>query len=282
LGEASLRGRWSLQINFNLWFKTMYSRAWVRVRSTFGEPAWLAVNLSVPLLSSLAMALLYGSVGLSKYTGFAILGGVMLAFWGNVLWSMASQFNWDKEEGIFEIYLVSPAPITAILVGMSLGGILATLPSATLVAVIGWLFFSTSINPSWPSVILTFVLTLASLYAMGMLLSSLYLAYGREAESLNNAIGEPINLLSGLYFPSIGFGSPFPFAIQFIASLIPLTIGMDALRKSVFYASGFGSIWLDLVTLAVMAVVLLYLGDKALTALENRGRRQGTLVVRLR
>jgi ABC-2 type transport system permease protein len=228
------------------------------------------------------MALLYGSTGLSRFAGFAILGGIMLAFWGNVLWSMASQFNWDKEVGIFEIYLVSPAPISAILVGMSVGGILATLPSAALVTLIGSVFFSLSINPSWTAVFLTFILTLASLYAMGMLLSSLYLAYGREAESLNNAIGEPINLLSGLYFPSIGTGSPFPFAIQVAASLIPLTIGMDALRKSVFYTGNIRSLSFDLLILASMAVVLLFLGDKALKALEERGRREGTLVVRLK
>jgi ABC-2 type transport system permease protein len=228
------------------------------------------------------MALLYGSTGLSKYTGFAILGGIMLAFWGNVLWSMASQFNWDKEVGIFEMYLVSPAPITAVLVGMSVGGIFATLPSAAFLALIGWAFFSASISPSWVAVFLTFILTLGSLYAMGMLLSSLYLAYGREAESLNSAIGEPINFLSGLYFPSIGIGSPFPFALQLAASLIPLTIGMDALRKSVFYANGIGAVGLDLVILGSMAVILLFLGDRALTALENRGRREGTLVMRLR
>jgi len=271
-----------MRLDLNLWFRTMYSRAWVRVRSTYGEPLWVAVNLSVPLLSSLAMALLYGSAGLSEYTGFAILGGIMLAFWGNVLWSMASQFNWDKEVGIFEIYLVSPAPISAILVGMSLGGVLATAPSALLVAVIGWLFFSAAMNPSWAAVLLTFFLTLASLYAMGMLLSSLYLAYGREAESLNSAIGEPINFLSGLYFPSIGIGSPFPFALQLAASLIPLTIGMDALRKSVFLADNLAAIWPDMLLLAAMAVVLLIIGDRALKALENRGRREGTLVLRLR
>jgi ABC-2 type transport system permease protein len=271
-----------MQVDLNLWLRTMYSRAWVRVKSTYGEPIWVAVNLSVPLLSSCAMALLYDSTGLTNYTGFAILGGIMLAFWGNVLWSMASQFNWDKEVGIFEIYLVSPAPISAILVGMSLGGILATAPSAAFVAVIGWAFFSVSITPAWPTVFLTFILTLASLYAMGMLLSSLYLVYGREAESLNSAIGEPINFLSGIYFPSIGTGSPFPFALQIAASIIPLTIGMDALRKSVFYAYDFRSVWLDLVILAAMSIVLLFLGDKALKALEERGRRLGTLVVRLR
>lgn len=243
---------------------------------------WVAVNLSVPLLSSMAMALLYASTGLSRFTGFAILGGVMLAFWGNVLWSMASQFNWDKEVGIFEIYLISPAPISAILVGMSLGGILATVPSASFVALIGWAFFSLSISPSWLAVFLTFILTLAALYAMGMLLSSLYLAYGREAESLNTAVGEPINFLSGIYFPAIGSGSPFPFALQMATSLIPLTIGMDALRKSVFYTEDVRAVWLDLIILGVMSVILLFLGDKALKALEERGRRQGTLVMRLR
>jgi len=99
-----------MQTELNLWLRTMYSRAWVRVRSTYGEPAWLAVNLAVPLLSSSAMGLLYRSTGVGEYAGFAILGGIMLAFWGNVLWAMASQFNWDKEEGIFEIYLVSQRP----------------------------------------------------------------------------------------------------------------------------------------------------------------------------
>src|SRR5438128_12697567 len=127
--------------------------------------------------------MVYRAYGLNSFTGFAILGGVMISFWGNVLWSMASQFNWDKQVGLFEIYITSPAPISAILVGMSLGGILGTAPSAAMVAVLGWAIFHPPINPAWPTAIATFVITLASLYALGMTLSSLYLVYGREAES---------------------------------------------------------------------------------------------------
>ena len=69
-----------MPLNINLWYRTMYSRAWVRFKSIYGEPMWVAINLAVPLLSSLAMALLYGSTGLTRYEGFAILGGVVLAF----------------------------------------------------------------------------------------------------------------------------------------------------------------------------------------------------------
>jgi len=264
------------------WVRTMKARALVRLWSIFGEPLWIVVSMGFPVLTSLAMALLYFSIGATGYIGFAVLGGVMVSFWGNVLWSMASQFNWDKQEGLFEIYLTSPASITAILIGMSVGGIIGTVPSAILVTAIGWALFHPVVSASWGGVALTFGLTLASLYSMGMVLSSLYLAYGREAESLNNVLQEPVSMLSGLYFPSLGAGSPFPLALQAAASLIPLTIGMDALRKTLFYDSGLGQVWPDLAVLAVMAVVLLYLSKLALRYLENLGRRDGTIAVRIR
>src|SRR5437870_1852970 len=127
-------------------------------------------------------------------------------------------------------------------------------------------------------------LTLASLYAMGMALSSLYLAYGREADSVNEDLHEPVSLISGVYFPSTGGFSPFPLAVQAGASLIPLTLGMDALRKTLFFGQGFGEFYLDLerLALAVMGVALLLASSKALKFLENKGRRTGTIAVRQR
>jgi ABC-2 type transport system permease protein len=265
------------------WIRAMKARAVVRIWSQFGEPLWIVVNVGFPIFSSSALALLYESAGLAGYTGFAILGGIMISFWGNVLWSMASQFYWDKQEGLFEIYLTSPCSISAILIGMSVGGIVGTAPSAVMVAIVGWLFFHPVLaTSSWLAVVLTFTLTLASLYSLGMLLSSLYLAYGRAAESLNNALQEPVSMLSGVYFPSIGQLSPFPFGLQVAASLIPLTLGMDALRRTLFFSQGLSSVWLELVALAAMAVILLASSSAALRALENKGRRDGTIAVRIR
>lgn len=260
----------------------MYARAWVRVKSVYDEPLWLLVNIGFPLFTSTGMALLYRSAGLASFSGFAILGGIMMAFWGNVLWGMASQFYWDKQVGIFDIYLVSPASITAILVGMSIGGIFSTAPSAVITAILGWLLFTPPIAPSWLAVILVFTITLISLYAVGMLLSSLYLAYGREGEAVNEALSEPVTMLSGLYFPTLGSTSPFPLALQAVISLIPLTIGMDALRRTVFYSEDLGSIASSLAVLTAMTLVLIFSASRALKILEERGRKEGTLSVRLR
>ncbi len=271
-----------MNLRANLWLKTVYARTWVRTKSIYGEPLWVAVNVGFPFFTSMALSLLYRNSGLSSGIGFAILGGVMVSFWGNVLWSMASQFNWDKQQGLFELYITSPAPISAILVGMSLGGILGTAPSAAMVAILGWVFFAPPVSPLWPLVALTFALTLASLYAMGMALSSLYLVYGREADSVNEALHEPVSFLSGVYFPT---NIAFPAALQAVALLIPLGVGMDALRGSLFGSQdpmATAAIFRDIILLSIMGVVLLVAASKALKILEEKGRRAGTIAVRQR
>ncbi len=245
----------------SLWLKTVYARTWVRTKSIYGEPLWVAVNVGFPFFTSLALSLLYSSAGLKAGIGFAFLGGVMVSFWGNVLWSMASQFNWDKQQGLFELYVTSPAPISAILIGMSLGGILGTAPSALTLAVIGWLLFAPPANPLWPLVALTFALTLASLYAMGMALSSLYLVYGREADSVNEALHEPVSFLSGVYFPS-SLGTLFSLNSTGATDLTP--------------------VYRDLLLLAIMGITLLFAASKALKILEEKGRQAGTIAVRQR
>ena len=75
----------------------MKARALVRLWSIYGEKLWIVVNMGFPVLSSLALALLYFSIGATNYVGFAVLGGVLVSFWGNVLWSMASLFKLDKQ-----------------------------------------------------------------------------------------------------------------------------------------------------------------------------------------
>jgi ABC-2 type transport system permease protein len=113
-----------------------------------------------------------------------------------------------------------------------------------------------------------------------MTLSSLYLVYGREADAVNEALHEPVSFMSGLYFPmtSVSFLS----VLHAVALLIPLTIGMDALRLTLFNDSGLDIIWPHLVALAAIGLGLLWASSKSLNILEEKGRRVGTIAVRQR
>src|SRR5256712_11437975 len=55
-----------------------------------------------------------------------VLGGTMVAFWLNVLWSMASQLYWEKEIGNLQLYMMAPMNRMALLGGMAGGGVVMT------------------------------------------------------------------------------------------------------------------------------------------------------------
>src|SRR5216117_3722168 len=55
-----------------------------------------------------------------------VLGGTMVAFWLNVLWSMASQLYWEKEIGNLQLYMMAPMNRMALLGGMAVGGMVMT------------------------------------------------------------------------------------------------------------------------------------------------------------
>ena len=60
------------------------------------------------------MPVLMTSGGLPVAT---LLGGAMAAFWLNVVWMMAAQFFWEKDQGNLELYFTAPMHLMSILAG---------------------------------------------------------------------------------------------------------------------------------------------------------------------
>jgi ABC-2 type transport system permease protein len=177
---------------------------------------------------------------------------------------------------------MSPGPMMAILFGMSVGGMILTLSRAVVILVGGSLLFGVSyqVGNIW-LLVLTFFVTMAALYGMGMLFASIFLATGREAWHLSNLLQEPVYLVSGFYFPVKAMG----FWVAAVASFIPLTLGMDAMRQLMFSSDptlGFLSVHIEVGILAVLAVAFIALAQFALAKLEEIGRREGRLTERRR
>src|SRR5262249_22232153 len=150
------------------------------------------------------------------------------AYWLNVLWAMATQFYWDRNAGNLELFVLAPAPLMAVLAGMTLGGIVMTSCRALVILGVGIFFFGVVPEPaSWWLLSAVFLLTLLALYSLGMLFASLFLLWGREAWHAVGLLQEPVYLLSGLNFPVKVLGS----AVSSIAAALPLTLGVDALRQ---------------------------------------------------
>jgi ABC-2 type transport system permease protein len=261
--------------------KAIIARAYVRVVGANREPSWWISDTLLPILSTAAYVYVYKALKApEEYVGFVILGGTMSAYWIFVLWSMAAQFYWEKEMGNLDIYLIAPINRMSLLLGMASGGMFTATTRAASIFIAGTLIFKVDFAViSLPKLFAVFVLTLIGLYGLGMVFSSLFMLYGREAWHGVTLLQEPVHLLSGFFFPVKNLG----FAVGLGASLIPLTLGLDAMRQLAFKTgadSGFIDVNLEIGALVVLCALFLVAAKYSLQYMEKLGKKEGRLTLR--
>lgn len=269
-------------INWRLFFQTVIGRAYPRVIGTQRDLSWLFFDIFFPFMSMVGYVFVYRALNApEEYIGFVVLGGAMTAFWINILWSMSSQLYWEKETGNLALYIMAPTSMMAILLGMALGGLFATTVRALVILIFGsWLFQVPYAVVSFWQLFAVFTLTMVALYGMGMMLASGFLLMNREAWHLASLAQEPIFLLSGFYFPI----KAFSFWLAMGASIIPLTLGMDAMRQLIFPSGallGFLSVRLEVIILSGLSILFLISAHFMLRKMEKLAIREGRLTDRL-
>jgi len=261
-----------------LLLKVAYARAYVRIKGGNREPSWVVWEILLPLLAVASVAYTYMILGAPReYIGFVVIGGAMISYWFNVIWGMGNALYWEKETGNLETFMITPAPLEGLLLGMALGGMFNTTLRALSIVLVGTMAFKASFNPSGlPAAFLIFVLTMVALYSLGMCIASIFLMYSRSGWRAAEVLQEPIMFLSGLYYPI----SIFPTLIQLLASSIPLTIGMDGIRRSLLLGYNLYDLRFHVISLSVMIPVLAYLAKRMLRYMELRAKVEGRLTLR--
>ncbi len=263
---------------WRLFARTVMARAYPRLIMNVREKWWLVFDIVLPLVGVCAYVFVYrANDAPADLIGFVIIGGAMSAYWMNVLWSMGNQLFWEKETGNLALYIMAPNSMMAILLGMALGGMVTTTVRAASILAIGSLLFDVHFAvSSVPLLATVFVLALVALYGMGMMFASMFLLLGREAWHLVNLAQEPVFLLSGTFFPIRSFN----FWVAAGASVIPLTLALDAIRQLSFSsgaAQGFLDVRTEVTVLAGLCIVFLFVARFLLQQLERMAIAEGRL-----
>lgn len=261
--------------------RAVVGRAYPRVIGLTREPSWLFFEIFLPFLAVSAFVFVYRALGAPEaFVGFVVLGGAMTAFWLNVVWMMAAQFYWEKDQGNLELYFTAPMHLMSVLAGMAIGGLVMTSSRALAVIGIGSLLYGVSYDVREPlALAAVFLLTMIPLYGMGMLFASLFLLWGREAFHLAQLLQEPIYFLGGVNFPLRALGP----AVGLVMATLPLGVGLDAMRQLAFASSdtnGVLPVGTEIVILVAMGIVFLAAARLALGYLETLARREGRLTLR--
>ena len=263
---------------WKLFIKTVIARAYPRVIGQQREKSWISFDIFLPMLSVSAYVFVYRAIGApEEYVGFVVIGGAMTAFWMNIMWSMSSQLYWEKEQGNLALYIMAPNSMMAVLLGMAVGGMLATFLRAIAIILLGsWLFHVHYVIGNFLQLMAVFFTAMTALYGMGMMSASLFLLFSREADHLAQLATEPVYLVSGMYFPI----SSFNFWVAAAASVIPLTLGLDAIRQLIFQSGatlGFLNVSLELEILLGLCITFLFGARALLGYMERLAIREGRL-----
>ena len=264
--------------SWKLFLQTVAGRAYPRVVGLLREKSWFFFDIFLPVLSVSAYVFVYRAIQAPEvYIGFVVMGGAMTAFWLNVLWGMSSQMYWEKETGNLALYIMAPNSLMAILLGMALGGLFATIQRALVITLLGsWAFGVSFEIASYWQLFVVFTITMVALYGMGMTTASIFLLLGREAWHLSNLAQEPIYLASGFFFPIKSLG----LWVAAGASFIPLTMGLDAMRQLSFPLGSFPpflSVEIEIAILIALSLIFLIGARFFLKKMEKLAIREGRL-----
>jgi ABC-2 type transport system permease protein len=260
--------------------RAVRGRAYPRISGLFREKSWLFFEILLPFLTTSAFVFVYQALQAPpEYIGFVVIGGAMTAFWLNVVWMMAAQLYWEKDQGNLELYFAAPMDLMSVLLGMAIGGLVMSSSRAIVVLVVASAVYGVQFEiDQWFLLVAVFFLTLAALYGLGMILASLFLMWGREAWHTTQLMVEPVYFVSGLNFPVANLGLIGALAV----ATIPLAVGLDAIRQLAFVGTDVGLLppTVEAAILVVMTVVFTLAARWSLRVLEQRARVEGRLTMR--
>jgi len=241
-----------------LWLRQIkkYLRSKARLFSSLGQPVLFLVALGF------GFGPIFQKAGGGDYIQFLAPGIIAMSV---IFMSVFSGIEViiDKQFGFLKETLVAPVSRFSIMIGRTLGG-------ATVATVQGVLVFIISMmvgfRPIWgPETILVFIYIIFT----AILFTSLGTMIGSIVNDMHafpiiiNFLIMPLFFLSGALFPL----NNLPEIIHIIASLNPLTYGVDGIRGILTGVVHFG-FFVDFSVLLFFVVVVLSLGSYAFSKIE--------------
>ena len=240
---------------------------WLReLKKFWRSPSRIIGALGQPILFLLALGYGLGSVfqaaGQGSYVQFLVPGIIGMAI------IFASIFNgmqiiWDRQFGFLKETLVAPVSRVAIMLGRTFGGATVATVQGCIVFVLTLLF---GFHPySWalvaPAIVVMF--SIASLFsALGITVAS-FVTDMQGFQLVMNFLVMPMFLLSGALYPLTNI----PPLLRTLATIDPLSYGVDGVRTLLIHASHFG-IATDVTVLSAIAITFLGVGSYRFARLE--------------
>jgi ABC-2 type transport system permease protein len=259
---AFVRKDWQIDLSYRLAFAGQLVVV-LFVVGAFYFFSRMFIGMQIPSLAP------YGG----EYFPFVVVGLAFSSYLGVAIRSFSETIRNAQVLGTLEALLVTPTPPWQIIVFSVIYDFLATSMRLVLILAAGTLLFGVSFErANWAGALLVLILTILSFSFLGIFSASLVLAFKRVDPSSWLVQGFSY-LLGGVYYPV----AVLPDWGQTLAQLLPITHGLEAMRKLLLMGSSLGEVSNSLLGLILFSAIAGPLSIWSFLAALRRVKYEGSL-----
>ena len=211
--------------------------------------------------------------GGGDYFPYVLTGIALAGCQSTGLSGFAAAIHKEIGMGTLESILLTPTSLNVLLAASALWHFLFAALRILFYLGVGCLLFRVDFSGmNAPAAAASIVLTMTSLMGLGMMSAAFILIY-KKGDPVSALMSGLSRLLSGVYFPI----QMLPAWMGTLSFFLPLTYGLEALRKSLLAGAGIAEIGPELAALAVFSLLFLPLGVLLFNLAAKKARQDGTL-----
>ncbi len=240
---------------------------WLRqLKRYFRSRSRIVASLGQPLLFLLALGFGFGPIfrraGQGNYIQFLAPGVIGMTILFTAIFS-GIELIWDRQFGFLKETLVAPVPRILIMIGRTLGGATVALLQGFIVVIICFVAgFRVHTFSAIPLALLFMALIALLFTALGTAIASVLQDF-QGFQLVMNFLVMPIFFLSGALFPLAGL----PVVLSVLATIDPLSYGVDGLRAVLSSQAHFGAT-VDLIVLGALSSIVLVIGARLFSRIQ--------------
>lgn len=240
---------------------------WLRqLKRYFRSKARMIGSLGQPLLFLVALGFGFGPIyqkaGGGNYIQFLAPGIISMAILFTAVFS-GIEIIWDRQFGFLKETLVAPVSRYCIMIGRTLGGATVAMIQGMIVLLLAVIVGFRPENIFMVPVALLIMFLIAIVFtALGTAIASV-LEDMQGFQLIMNFLIMPLFFLSSALFPL----DNLPSALVIVASMDPLTYGVDALRGTLVNGTHFG-LGVDFLVLGLLAAFFVAIGSWLFSRIE--------------
>ena len=165
--------------------------------------------------------------GFDNYIQFIVIGWFVYMYLDTSIWAIGNNFRWEQMSGTLEPLFSTPVPRISILLGAAISDtIQGTIQAIILLGIcVGMFGLQYALVAILPTIIILTMMVIA-LYGFSFMLAGLILVF-KDPSVLTQMISEMTFVISPVNYPV----NALPRSVQFVAYLVPTTIGIVTIRE---------------------------------------------------